>query len=447
MPICKLEAEQSVVGAIIIDNNSFDDISDIITTGDFYDLKNRIIFEAILKLIHQNIKVDFVTLSNELKKINMLEEVGGDPYICELLKNTPSCAGAKYYAAIVKQAAHDRALLEVAQKIIASVESEEEDRLDKAQQNILAIAENKAFEPMLARQFMPAVFSDLIDRANNEPQIKGLQTGYKDLDKLMGLKPGEVTILAARPSMGKSLISINIAQYLTIEQHKTVLFFSLEMTKEAIGNRLLTAVSGIETNKVNKGILDQDEVRRLGDAYNTICNANFIIDDSGGLSVMDARAKSRRIKRKFGLDFIIIDYLQLMKKTNGENENIRVGNLSRELKLLAKELSVPILVLSQLNRDSEKRINRSPILADLRDSGAIEQDADIVLFIDRPEKYDETAEKGLANIVVAKNREGETGKIKLTFRGNYSRFENYSQSNYYIAPINTGGRFYSPDDE
>jgi replicative DNA helicase len=425
----KKEAEQSVIGSILLHNPAYDDVADILTVDDFYFPEHKICYAAIVHLIHTCKPVDLLTFKNYLQEIGKLEECGGENYIYDLLQDTPTWVNVRTYAELVKKSANDRRLLKAAEKIIGLLEDQHDDRVDIIQQEILSISENNAKEPIHAKEFMQNVFVQLIERADDESRTVGIPTGFNEIDNLIiGLPPSNLILLAARPSMGKTLLALNIIQNALINK-KTVLMFSLEMTENEIGNRLLASTAHVMAHKIKRAsLLTQEEIERLGRATQALKGSNFVLDDSASVSVFDMRAKARRVKRKYGLDLIVVDYLTLIKENSGKNQNERIGKIARQLKELAKDLKVPVIALSQLNRDVEKRQNRQPILADLRDSGELEQVADIILFIDRPEKYDPNAEKNLANIYVSKNRDGEIGDVKLTFKGAYCCFTNYEPS-------------------
>lgn len=434
--LCKPELEQNVLGGLILTyGKAWDDIVDIISTDDFYLMEHRIIFNAICFLVHQNKPIDWIILADHLNASNELDKVGGEKYLVELMKGTATSANIRHYATLLKQSANDRHLFNAAHQILNLVTNEEEGRLDTAQKLILNIAENKTNEPAALKEFLPEVFSKLIDRSMDEDRTLGLSTGFDRLDSFTyGLRPQNLIILAARPAMGKTQLVLNIAEHLTFNLNKTVLFFSMEMSKDELGERLLSSLSQLSADKIKTGKFTEQECTALSNAYSLTAAVNFIIDDNPSLSILDISAKCRKIKRKYkGLDLVIVDYLQLIKGTEGENETIKLGYISRGLKQIAKELNVPVIALCQLNREIERRSDRRPLMSDIRQSGNIEQDADCILFLDRKEVYDDMAPKGIADIYIGKNRHGRIGQINLKFNGEYCRFDNLSASYVPIA--------------
>lgn len=418
-------AEQSVLGALLLDEHFFDDIYATLKPSDFYIRRHQIIYKTIIYLISIKSPIDTLTVLSYLADKNMLEQAGGEVYVFEISKNVPCVANAIHYAKMVKDCSIDRQIIQLAHEMISHVNQHTDDKLDIIQQAILSIAEDRTIEPKLPIEYMPPVLQSAMEENRNK--AIGITTGYDSIDNIIdGMASGNFIIIAARPSMGKTLLAMNIGEHLAIKENKSVLMFSLEMTQQAIGNRLLASVSRVPLSNIKRSSYAPGQIERLTENYSLIAESKFIIDDSTPLSVIDIRAKSRRIKRKYGLDLIIIDYLQLLKPLEGDNEVSKLKYISNGLKSLAKELSVPIIALCQLNRDIERRPDKRPMMSDIRACGEIEQDADIVMFIDRPERYNENAEKNMAMISVVKNRDGKIGEIKLSFDGDLCSFMPYT---------------------
>lgn len=434
-PMHNQDAEQSVLGGLMLDNRAWDKIADLITAEDFFTHSHKIIYSAIAKLANNNQPFDWVTISEELKKIKELENIGGDVYLVELLKNTPTAANIRHYAQIVKQHSADRDLFAVANKIKEMIQERVEGRLDKAQQLVLSVAENKAREPKLEHEYADATLVKIMENYESQEQTVYLKTGFADLDNLIGgFEPSSYVILAARPSAGKTMLAINIAENIAAAG-KSVLIFSIETTAELLQFRKLARAATVKLGKIKHAkSLGQEEINSLLKATAESKQLKIAIDDVESITVTDIRAKARRIKNKRGLDFIVIDYVQLIRATEGDSEVSKLSYISRDLRALAKELGVCILVLSQLNRNIENRADKRPMMSDLKQSGSLEQDANMIIFIDRPERYDEQAEKGMANIYVEKNKDGPTGKIQLSFLGEYCTFTNYAPRGYTPPP-------------
>ncbi|MCP5445608.1 MAG: replicative DNA helicase [Chromatiaceae bacterium] len=436
IPPHSIQAEQSVLGGVMLDNYSWDQVADKLVEQDFYRREHQLIFRAIAGLQEQNQPYDVITLSEELERHHKLKEAGGLAYLGRLAKDTPSAANITAYAAIVRENSVKRQLIRVGTEIADSAFHTEgrssSDLLDNAEAKVFAIAEQGArtrggFEPL------KALLTKAVDRIetlfeNNEP-ITGLATGFTDFDRMTsGLQKADLIIVAGRPSMGKTTLAMNMAENVAINSGKPVAIFSMEMPGESLAMRMMSSLGRIDQHRVRNGSLEDDEWPRLTSAVSILAEARMFIDDSPALSPTEVRARSRRLIREQGeLGLIIIDYLQLMQAgAASENRTTEISLISRSLKALAKELNVPVIALSQLNRSLESRTNKRPIMSDLRESGAIEQDADLVVFIYRDEVYNEdTPDKGVAEIIIGKQRNGPIGTTRLTFLGQYTKFENF----------------------
>ena len=435
LPPQSVEAEQSVIGGLLIDNSCWDQVADIVAPADFYRKEHRLIFEAITHLAQDNSPADVVTVAEYLEAKHELEGVGGLSYLGSLANNTPSAANIAAYAKIVRERAVMRQLVTAVARISDTVYTPEgrsaTELLDHAEQTILDISERGAhrkggFQPL------KSLLTNAVDRIDmlfhSDSALTGISSGFKDLDEMTsGLQAADLIVLAGRPSMGKTSLAINMAENAAVGEQKHVAIFSMEMPGEQLAMRMLSSLGRINGHKVRTGKLDDDDWPRLMSAMTMLSEAPIYIDDTPGLSPMDLRARARRLKREHGLDLIIIDYLQLMQSgDSSENRATEISAITRAMKNLAKELNVPVIAMSQLNRSLEQRNDKRPIMSDLRESGAIEQDADVILFIYRDEVYNEDSQdKGTAEIIIGKQRNGPTGTIRLTFLGEYTKFENY----------------------
>lgn len=439
VPPQSVEAEQSVLGGLLLDNVSFDRIADQLGADDFYRREHRLIFNAIAALCQDSSPADVVTVAEYLEKRADLENAGGLAYLGTLANNTPSTANIVAYAAIVRERAILRRLIHVSGEISATAYNLEgrsaQDVLDKAEERILEISEighrRGTFQPL------NALLSQAVDRIDqlfrSESPLTGVPTGFTDVDNLTsGLQAGDLVIIAGRPSMGKTSLAMNIAENAAVGHKIPVAIFSLEMPGSQLAMRMMASLGRINAHKVRTGKLDDDDWPRLTSAVSLLNEAPIFIDDTAGITPMELRARARRLKREHGLGMIIVDYLQLMQSTDTEeNRATEISNITRSLKGLAKELEVPLIAMSQLNRSVESRTDKRPVMSDLRESGAIEQDADVILFIYRDEVYNkESPEKGTAEIIIAKQRNGPIGEVRLTFLGEYTRFENYTSAGY-----------------
>src|SRR5918999_944004 len=431
-----LDAEKSVLGAILIHNDSFNHAAELIDAHDFFRDAHRRIFNRMVALSERGDAIDFITLKEELSRAGELDEVGGPAYIAALGDGVPRSANVEYYARIVKEKSTLRSLIHSANKILTEAyeaEQEPDVLLDEAERAIFAIAEGRiraGFVPL--RDLVQSSFTTIEKLQQQKGAITGVASGFHDLDQLTsGFQPGDLVIVAARPSMGKTSFVLNIAQHVGTATEMTVGFFSLEMSKEQLFMRMLTSEARIDAHRFRTGHLSEKDYGRLSHALGTLAEAKVFIDDSAAIGVLEMRAKARRLKAEHGLHLLIVDYIQLMTgRGRFENRQAEIASISRSLKGLAKELGVPIVALSQLSRAPETRSDHRPQLSDLRESGALEQDADVVMFIFREEQYrgdDGHPEQGaeeVAEIIVGKQRNGPTGTVKLAFIKEHTRFEN-----------------------
>jgi replicative DNA helicase len=426
-----LEAEKSVLGAILIDNAAFNHAAELIGARDFFRDAHRRIFDRMVALSERGDVIDFVTLKEELSRGGDLEEVGGPAYIASLADGVPRSSNVEHYARIVKEKSTLRNLIFSANKILATAyeaELEADAVLDEAEKAIFEIAEDRVragFVPL--RDLVKESFETIERLQAHKELITGVPTGFVDLDEMTsGLQPGDLVIVAARPSMGKTSLVLNVAQHVGTKTDMTVGFFSLEMSREQLFFRLLTSEARIDWHRVRTGMLGEKDWGRLSEAVGKLSDANIYIDDTPAIGVLEMRAKSRRLKAEHGLHLLVVDYLQLMQgRGRAENRTQELAAISRSLKGLAKELHVPIVALSQLSRAPESRSDHKPQLSDLRESGALEQDADVVVLIFREDVYTRTEEnQGIAELIVAKQRNGPTGSVKLAFVREHTRFEN-----------------------
>ncbi len=437
LPPQNLEAEQSILGSILLENNSINNVLEIMSDGDFYSEAHRKIFNLMVELSEKNEPVDFITLSNALKNKNILDSVGGAAYIASLVDNVPSAANAANYAKIVKEKAILRGLIGSATDIISScyeTGSDVDQVLDRAEHSIFEIAENKvrpSFFPI--REIVKDSFRSIEDLYARKELITGVPTGFEKIDDITsGLQKSDLIIIAGRPSMGKTAFALNIAQFAALEAETPVAVFSLEMSKEQLVFRLLASEAKVDSQRLRKGFLGETDWPKLTTAAGRLSEAPLFIDDTPAITVLEMKAKSRRLKADRGLGLIVVDYIQLMRAGGyRDSREQEISEISRSLKGLAKELKVPVIALSQLNRKVEDRTNRRPQMADLRESGAIEQDADVIAFIYRDEVYnksEDNPEKGIAEIIIGKQRNGPTGTVKLAFLEKFTCFENLSHA-------------------
>jgi len=427
-----------VLGSMLIAPESWDKVAEVIVAEDFYNRAHQTIFAAILDILKHNQPVDLITTSEQLEKNNLLDEIGGFAYLAELAKNTPSAANVVAYAQIIKERAITRELIGVAHNI-AEVGFNPEGRnshelLDLAESQVFEIAEKRTGENEGPRD-IEKVLGKTIDRlealVKSGKEVTGVSTGFTDLDKkTSGLQGSDLIIVAARPSMGKTTFAMNLCENAMMSEQKPVLVFSLEMPSEQIMMRMLASLSRVDQTKIRTAQLDDSDWERISRTMAMLKEKDSLyVDDSSGLTPMDVRTRARKLARdKGGISMIMIDYLQLMRVPSlSENRTLEIAEISRSLKALAKELDVPVVALSQLNRGLEQRADKRPVNSDLRESGSIEQDADLIMFIYRDEVYHENSEyKGVAEIIIGKQRNGPIGTSRLTFQGQFSRFDNYA---------------------
>ena len=426
-----LEAEKAVLGAVLIDNEQFNRAAELIDSPDFYRHAHQQIFDKMVSLSDRDEVIDLVTLKEELNRAGNLNEVGGPAYIAALVDGVPKSTNVEYYAKIVKEKATLRSLIGSANKILTTAyqdEVEPEVQLDQAESEIFQIADGRLTEGFQSlKDLVPGGIETLEKLENQQGGFTGVPSGFTDLDRYTsGFQPSDLVIIAARPAMGKTSLALNIAQHVGIKTEKTVGVFSLEMSKQALFLRMLTSEARINAHKFRGGFLGSEEYKKMSEALNTLGEAKVFIDDSTSVSVLEMRAKARRLKSEHGLHLLIIDYLQLMQgRGRFENRNLELASISRSLKGLAKELEVPVVALSQLSRAPESRSEHRPQLSDLRESGALEQDADVVLFIYREDQYDRKPEnENTAEVIIGKQRNGPTGTVRLAFLKEITRFEN-----------------------
>ena len=428
------EAEQAVLGGLMLAPNAFEQVESILTEADFYRSAHRAIYATMLKLAAQNQPLDLITVSEKLEEMQMLDQAGGLGYLSELLKNTPSAANISAYADIVRERSVLRSLIEVGTDIANSAYQTKgrlsQELLDEAERKVFNIAEARpqTTGPQAISHVLSRTVEQIETLFHSDEPITGVATGFSDLDKLTsGLQAGDLVIVAGRPSMGKTTFAMNIAEYVGIKSEKPVVVFSMEMPSEQLAMRMLSSLGRIDQHQLRSGKIVDTDWSRISSAVGMLSQAPLFIDDTAALSPTEMRARARRLAREHGnLGLIVVDYLQLMKVgNNSENRTAEISEISRSLKALAKELNVPVIALSQLNRSLEQRPNKRPVMADLRESGAIEQDADLIVFIYRDEVYHEDSpDKGIAEIIISKHRNGPTGVTRLTFLGKYTRFDN-----------------------
>ncbi|MGI7061397.1 replicative DNA helicase [Citrobacter amalonaticus] len=445
-PPQSIEAEQSVLGGLMLENQRWDDVAEIVSEQDFSSRPHRSIFSAMRSLVANQFPIDLITLAEHIENEGegKLDSLGGFAYLAELSKNTPSAANIIAYAQIVRERAVIREMIKVANEITEAGYNPEgrtsDELLDLAESRIFQIAEQRG-----NKSGGPENISSILDRTVTKIEalfqrphdgVTGVDTGYVDVNKkTAGLQPSDLIIIAARPSMGKTTFAMNICENVSLTNDKPVMIFSLEMPTEQLMMRSLASLSRVNQTSIRTGQLDDEDWARLSGTMGLLLEKkNIYIDDSSGLTPMDVRSRARRLSREHGgLSLIMIDYLQLMRVPSlSDNRTLEIAEISRSLKALAKELNVPVIALSQLNRSLEQRADKRPVNSDLRESGSIEQDADLIMFIYRDEVYHENSDmKGLAEIIIGKQRNGPIGTVRLTFNGQWSRFDNYGGPEYH----------------
>lgn len=439
VPPHSIEAEASVLGGLLLDNGAWDRIGDLVRPDDFYRADHRLIFDCIAKLIDAAKPADVVTVFEALQSLGRAEEVGGLAYLNTLAHETPSAANIRRYAEIVRDRAILRNLVSVSDQIATQALNpagkETRQILDEAESQIFQIGEQGS-RTSAGFQDFHAVLARVVEKVDdlyqtpNASDVTGVPSGFTDLDqKTAGMHPGDLIIVAGRPSMGKTSLALNVAEHVAISESLPVAVFSMEMGAEQLAMRVLCSVGRLDAQRVRTGRLTEDDWNRLTQAMGRMKEARIHIDETPGLNPLELRSRARRLSRQYGtLGLIVVDYLQLMSaSSSGENRTTEISEITRSLKGLAKELGCPVLALSQLNRTVEQRTDKRPVMSDLRESGAIEQDADVILFIYRDEVYrPDTPDKGVAEIIIAKQRNGPIGTVRLTFLGQYTKFENHA---------------------
>ncbi|MFM1865575.1 MAG: replicative DNA helicase [Methylophilaceae bacterium] len=447
LPPHSIEAEQSLLGGLLIDNEALDKVADVVSVSDFYRQDHQIIYQHIHQLIERSQPADIVTVGESLESNAELNTVGGLEYLGLLAENTPTAANIRGYAQIVRERSIMRNLVQVGTEIVDSALSPQgrdaQQLLDESESKIFQIAEagkNDRIGFTDIKELLPQVAEriDQLFQRDNPSDVTGVPTGYKDLDMMTsGLQPGDLVIIAGRPSMGKTSLALNIAEYVAIDTGLPAAIFSMEMASTQLVSRLIGSVGKLNQHKMRTGQLDDNDWEKLSYALGQLNEAPIFIDEGSALNPYEVRARARRLHKQCGkLGLVVIDYLQLMGTAgSSENRATEISEISRSLKSLAKELNVPVVALSQLNRSVEQRPDKRPVMSDLRESGAIEQDADVIMFIYRDEVYNpESPDKGVAEIILAKQRNGPVGRVKLTFLGEFTKFENYANPVGYEIP-------------
>lgn len=444
LPPQNLEAEMACLGAMLLDREAIEVAIDLLKPEDFYSNQHRIVFSSILELYNRSVPVDIVTLTDYLKASQELEKAGGVVYVSSLLEEVPTSANIEYYAKIVEQKSLLRKLIRAASSVISMSFDAEKDAfeiVDEAEKLIFDVTERRVVRGYFS---MNEVIKDsilAIEKLYHRSDLyTGIPSGFKELDELTsGFQKSEFIIIAARPSVGKTAFALNIAQNIGIRQKKNVAIFSLEMSKEALVQRMLCSEAKIDTQKLRKGFLATEDWSPLTNAAGKLAEANIFIDETPGITDMQVRSRSRRIMSRHGLDVVVVDYLQLMTTTRRKNEGRtqEITEISRSIKGLARELHIPVIAISQLSRAVESRgRDKKPILSDLRESGAIEQDADVVIFLYRDELYNPNSpKKGIVQVIIQKQRNGPTGSIELAFKQEYTKFANLEKGDYYTEPF------------
>lgn len=438
-PPHSIEAEQAIIGGLMLDNQAWDKVNVVVTETDFYLTEHRMIYQALTDLAKRDHPFDVITVLENLKSNQHLADAGGETYLFELANNTPSVANIRAYADIVREKSVQRQLIHVAHDIADSAYNpngkEVSELLDHAETRVFAIAEQSAREggPEIIKNILVKTIDRIDQLYHNGSAVTGLATGLQDLDNMTsGLQPSDLIIVAGRPSMGKTTLAMNMAENAAIESKRPVLVFSMEMPADSLAMRMMSSLGRIDQHRVRTGKLTDEDWPRVTSAVHMLSEAPIFIDDTPALSPGEVRARARRLAKEHGqIGLIVIDYLQLMKAPGFKSDNRtgEISEISRSLKALAKELGTPVIALSQLNRSLEQRHDKRPIMSDLRESGAIEQDADLICFIYRDEVYNEDSpDKGIAEVIIAKQRNGPIGRVRVAFLGKYTRFEDLAFS-------------------
>ncbi len=451
VPPHSLDAEQSVLGAVLLDNEAVNAVLEVLKPSDFYQPSHRSLFEQMVELYERQEPIDVVTLTAQLRSSNQLDKVGGVEYLSQLVDFVPTAANTQYYARIIKEMSIRRKLIHEVSEIADEAFNTRGDIdgfVDSVEQRIFQVSESR-----LAAGFVKVgdVVKDSIKQVEklyiNQEPITGVPSGFTDLDSMtFGFQPSDLVIIAGRPSMGKTSLALSMANYVGLESGAAVAVFSLEMSKEQIVMRMLCSEAKVSNSRVRSGKLGESDFPHLVDAASKIAQSKIFVDDTPAISVLEMRAKARRLHREHPLSLIVVDYLQLMRGTSrkAERRDQEISEISGSLKALAKELSIPVIALSQLNRGVESRQDKRPLMSDLRESGAIEQDADIIIFVYRDEVYNpETPDKGVSELIISKHRNGPVGLVKLAFHAEFTRFENLAQ----VAEYDYLGEDLSMDDE
>lgn len=443
LPPQNLEAEQAVLGAILLENEAIYRAVEIIVADDFYRESHRKIFKAMLELLDRGEAIDLVTVSEMLTRKNTLEDAGGASYLSSLASQIPTAANVAYHARIVREKAVLRALIRSAGEIAGKVYEESldaDDLLDFAERTVFEISDRRIKTEFTSlKDAVKDSFTTIERLYEKKETITGVPSGFTELDEnTSGFQASDLIIVGGRPSMGKTAFALNIAQHAGIEEKLPVAIFSLEMSKRQLALRMLCSEAMVDSNAVRKGMIRKQDWHKLTDAAGKLTQASIFIDDSSALTALEMRAKARRLKKEHDLGLVIVDYLQLMRgKGSFERREQEISDISRSLKALAKELDIPVIALSQLNREVEKTADKRPSLANLRESGAIEQDADVILFLHREEMYDRDNpdKKGKAEVIIAKQRNGPTGTVKLTYLSRSTRFQNFVEGYAYEEEV------------
>ncbi len=433
LPPHNVEAERAVIGAMMLNSDAIMVCSEILTSGEFYQQQYGIIFDALVEMYRDGVGADLVTIQNKLREKEVTPELYSVEYLGELLASVPTSANVKFYADIVHEKAVLRRLIKVTERVSKECYMDTqplEDILEDTEKSVFDVIQQRGgseFEPI--RDVVLRTLDSIEKAAKQKGNITGLETGFRDLDaKTAGLQKSDLILVAARPAMGKTAFVLNIAEYVALHSNSTIALFSLEMSKEQLVKRMLAMNSMVDSQKIRTGDLEDDDWDKLVGSVRKIGNSNLVIDDTSGITASELRSKCRKLKIEQGLDLVIIDYLQLMTgagKRKSDSRQQEISDISRSLKVMARELNVPVIALSQLSRAVESRPDKRPMLSDLRESGAIEQDADIVMFIYRDEYYNPDSEKkGVAEVIVAKQRSGPTGPVELAWLSQYTKFGN-----------------------